>query len=96
MLGHRIMWIMWPAFLVAGLLEMLVFAMVDPQDLQWFGQPVDLSRQAVYTLSFFAFWGVTMLASGLTTLLSLSPFEVNRCPIEPGQRPEGCPKQGGC
>lgn len=96
MFGHRIMWIMWPAFLVAGLLEMLVFAMVDPQDLQWFGQPVELSRQAVYTLAFFVFWGITMLASGLTTLLSLSPFEVNRCPIEPGERPEGCPKQGGC
>ena len=96
MLGHRIMWIMWPAFLVAGLLEMLVFAMVDPQDLHWFGQPVELSRQAVYTLAFFVFWGITMLASGLTTLLSLSPFELNRCPIEPAQRPDGCPKQGGC
>jgi len=44
------MWIMWPAFLVAGLLEVLVFAMVDPQDLHWFGQPVELSRQGVYTL----------------------------------------------
>jgi hypothetical protein len=96
MLGQRIMWIMWPAFLVAGLLEILVFAMVDPQDLHWFGQPVDLSRQGVYTLAFFAFWAIAMLASGLTTLLSMSPFEVNRCPLEPNQRPAGCPKQGGC
>ena len=90
------MWIMWPAFLVAGLLEILVFAMVDPQDLHWFGQPVELSRQGVYTLAFFAFWGIAMIASGLTTLLSMSPFEVNRCPLEPGHRPAGCPKQGGC
>lgn len=96
MLGQRIMWIMWPAFLVAGLLEILVFAMVDPQDLHWFGQPVDLSRQGVYTLAFFIFWAIAMLASGLTTLLSMSPFEVNRCPLEPNQRPAGCPKQGGC
>lgn len=48
---QRLMWIAWPAFLMAGVLEMLVFAMVDPQDLHWFGQPLALSRQGVYTLS---------------------------------------------
>lgn len=49
---QRLIWIAWPAFLVAGILEMLVFAMVDPQDLHWFGQPLTLSRQGVYTLAF--------------------------------------------
>ena len=34
MLSQRIMWIVWPAFLVAGVLEVLVFAMVDPQDIR--------------------------------------------------------------
>jgi hypothetical protein len=93
---QKLMWIAWPAFLVAGILEMLVFAMVDPQDLHWFGQPVELSRQGVYTVAFFLFWGITMLSSGLTTLLAISPFEVNQCPLPEGQRPEGCPKQEGC
>lgn len=93
---QKMMWIAWPAFLVAGVLEMLVFAMVDPQDLQWFGQPVPLSRQGVYTVSFFVFWGIAMLSSGLTTLLSMSPFEVNQCPLPGAERPEGCPKQGEC
>jgi len=96
MLSQRLMWIIWPAFLVAGVLEVLVFAMVDPQDLQWFGQPVELSRQGVYTVAFFVFWAITMLASGLTTLLSMSPFEVNRCPLPVSARPESCPKQGRC
>ncbi len=82
---QKLMWIAWPAFLVAGLLEMLVFAMVDPQDLHWFGQPVTLSRQGVYTIAFFIFWGVTMLSSALTTLLALSPFELNRAATEPEQ-----------
>ena len=91
----KLMWIAWPAFLVAGVLEMLVFAMVDPQDLHWFGQPVELSRQGVYTVAFFLFWGITMLSSGLTTLLAISPFEVNQCPRPEGERPEGCPKQEG-
>jgi hypothetical protein len=84
------MWIAWPAFLVAGVLEMIVFAMVDPSDLHWFGQPLSLSRQAVYTLAFFVFWGVTMASSALTTLLALSPFEVNRCPVPVDERPGDC------
>ena len=90
---QRLMWIAWPAFVLACLLEMLVFAMVDPQDLHWFGQPVELSRQGVYTIAFFLFWGVSMVASGLTTLLAMSPFEVNRCPLPACDRPDGCPKQ---
>jgi hypothetical protein len=93
---QKLMWIAWPAFLVAGILEILVFAMVDPQDLHWFGQPVELSRQGVYTLSFFAFWAITMLSSALTTLLAISPFEVNQCPLPADERPAGCPKQEGC
>lgn len=96
MLLHRMMWITWPAFLVACVLEMLVFAMVDPQDLHWFGQPVGLSRQSVYSVAFFVFWGVSMVASSLTTLLAISPFEVNRCPLPADDRPDGCPKKGPC
>jgi hypothetical protein len=96
MTTQRVMWIVWPAFLLACLLEMLVFALVDPQDLHWFGQPVELSREAVYTLAFFVFWALAMVASGLTTLLSMSPFEVNRCPLPASDRPQGCPKQGAC
>jgi hypothetical protein len=93
MFTQRLMWIAWPAFLVAGVLEVLVFSVVDPQDLHWFSQPIELSRQGVYTLSFFAFWAITMLSSALTTLLSMSPFEVNRCPLPATERPDGCPKQ---
>ena len=59
MLKHRIMWIFWPAFMLAGVLEILVFAMVDPHDLHWFGLSLDLPRQAVYTLGFFAFTRVS-------------------------------------
>jgi hypothetical protein len=96
MLSQRLMWIVWPAFLMAGLLEVLVFGLVDPQDLQWFGHPIEISRQGVYSVAFFVFWGVTILSSGLTTLLAMSPFEVNRCPLPASERPDGCPKQGAC
>jgi hypothetical protein len=77
MFAHRWMWVAWPAFLVAGLLEILVFAWVDPQALNGFGQALELSRQAVYTLAFFAFWALAMLSSALTMLLGRSSEEVN-------------------
>lgn len=69
------MGIAWPAFLLAAVLEMLVFAMVDPGDLHWFGQPLDWSRQAVYTVAFFVFWGVTAASSALTALLVIRKTE---------------------
>ena len=68
----RLLSILWPAFLVAGILEILIFAMVDPQDLQWFGQPVTLSRAGVYTVAFFVFWSVVAISSAMTALLSTS------------------------
>jgi hypothetical protein len=71
------MWIAWPAFMVAAVLEMVVFALVDPSDLHWLGAPLPFSREAVYTLAFFVFWVATMVSSALTTLLAISPFEVN-------------------
>ncbi len=76
MWGKRLMWIAWPAFLVAAVLEMIVFALVDPSDLHWFGSPLALSREAVYTLAFFVFWGLTVASSALTTLLAVPPSEL--------------------
>lgn len=74
---RRLMWIVWPAFLVAGLLEMLVFALVDPQDLHWAGQALPLSNQGIYTVAFFVFWALATVASGLTAVLAMTPNEVN-------------------
>ncbi|WP_416142069.1 hypothetical protein [Hydrogenophaga sp.] len=72
----RLMVIAWPAFLAAAVLEMVVFALVDPSNLHWFGSPLALTREAVYTLAFFVFWGLTMASSALTTLLSLPASEL--------------------
>ena len=69
--------IVWPAFLAAGVLEIAVFAVFDPQDLHWNGVPLTLSRQAIYTVAFFVFWGVTIASSTLTALLDMSADEVN-------------------
>jgi len=80
---------------VAAVLEMLVFALVDPSDLRWAGAPLGWSRPAVYTVAFFVFWFLAMASSALTILLSMSSFEVNRCPVPPEERPAGCAREGG-
>ena len=67
---RRWMWAVWPAFLLAGVLEMVVFALVDPGDLHWSGQPLDWSRQAVYTVAFFVFWAATAASSLLSVWLA--------------------------
>lgn len=78
MLKQKLMWVAWPAFLTACGLELMVFALIDPQDLHWSGQPLGWSRQGVYTLAFFAFWGICMISSTLTAMLSSSSAELNR------------------
>lgn len=93
-LAQRLMWVVWPAFLVAIALEVLVFAMIDPETLHGFGgAPLEASRTTVYSVAFFVFWLAAAASSALTTLLARSPFELNRCPLTPDARPAGCPKQ---
>jgi hypothetical protein len=70
----RVMTILWPSFAMAGVLEGMVFSVVDPSDLHWFGQvPVEASPQAVYSLSFLAFWALISTSGALTALLRIDP-----------------------
>ncbi len=74
---QRWMTVLWPAFLMAAVLEMVVFALIDPADLHWHGAVLDWSRPAVYTAAFFVFWAVVAGATFLTALLSCSAREIN-------------------
>ena len=77
-MSARAMTILWPAFLMAGVLEVLVFVVVDPGDLRWFGGPaLDWSETAVYTVTFLIFWVVIATAGAMTALLGASADEVN-------------------
>ena len=70
--------IVWPAFLMAGVLEMLVFAVVDPGALHGFdGEPLALSSTTVYSIAFLVFWGVIVVAGAISNLLAESPEEIN-------------------
>jgi MFS superfamily sulfate permease-like transporter len=78
MLKLRWMTIVWPAFLMAGVLEILVFSMVDPQDFRWLAHTLGWSNEAIYTVMFFMMWAITAVACALTALLSLTAEEVNQ------------------
>lgn len=91
----QLMRILWPAFLIAGIADGLVFSVFDPQDMRLFGEPVDLGPRAIYSIGFFLFWAFASASSALTCLLQRSRDEINRCPLPESGRPEACPKRGG-
>ena len=96
----RAIWILWPSFIVGGIGEVLFFTVFDPRELYLFGEPTSLSRLAVYSVGFFLCWAFAAASSAFTCFLQRSADEVNRCPLQPVDRPPGCPKredpQGCC
>ncbi|MCE7506292.1 hypothetical protein LZG75_08570 [Polynucleobacter sp. IMCC30063] len=61
-----LIWILWPAFLVAGLAEGLLFSFIRPEDLIFFGHHLTLSDEGIYSLGFFLIWGFCALSSALS------------------------------
>ena len=75
---RKAIWILWPAFIAGGLAETVFFTLFDPMDLQLFGEPVSMSRLAVYSLGFFIFWAFAAVSSALTCFLQRNAQEINR------------------
>jgi hypothetical protein len=73
--------ILWPAFLAAAVLEMVVFSWVDPSMLRvgdWQPDPM-----TTYSLSFLVFWGLVAVSAGVSYWLM--------GPQEPAQPAQGTP-----
>ena len=62
-------WIMWPSFLVAGMAEGLLFSMVHPSELMFFGHHPDISDEGIYTIGFFIIWIFCSFSSALTAYI---------------------------
>ena len=92
-MAQRLIWILWPGFVMAIPAVGIIFTLIDPADLQAFGAPLEISRTGAYTSGFLLFWLLGSACSALTCMLQRSPFELNRCPLTPQARPEGCPKR---
>ena len=63
--------VLWPSFLMAGLMEMFVFGLLDPSDVDFFGAAHDFPRTGIYTMAFFVFWAIVSCASWLTLILAM-------------------------
>lgn len=74
---QRWMAVGWSAFLSAAVIEVLVFAAFDPQDMVWLGQSLQWSRMAIYTLTFFVLWAVLLVAAWAAVLLVAPPAQIN-------------------
>lgn len=99
--SQKLIYILWPSFLAAGVAEALFFTAFDPADLHLFGDPVAVDATAAYTLGFFGFWLLAACSSALTCFLQRTSAEINgMCPIPAAaDRPHGCPRRedaGGC
>jgi hypothetical protein len=71
--------ILWPTFLMSGVLEALIFVVVNPEDLRWFNGPMlGWSTNAVYSMTFLIIWTVMIAAGVLTALLLRSADDINQ------------------
>lgn len=76
---QKLLRILWPAFLMAGCLDGLVFSVIAPEDLRWFGaESIGWSAPAIYSVSFLIFWAVIAISGALTELLTQTAAEINR------------------
>jgi len=73
----KLIQVLWPSFLVAAGAETLFFTVIDPQTLYLFGEPVEYSATATYSIGFFGFWLVGAASSLLTLFFQRSGAEIN-------------------
>lgn len=67
---QKVMWAVWPGFIAAICAEIVFFALFDPLD---FNTRLQLSREAVYTFGFVAFWLLGTMSSAITLFLQRPP-----------------------
>jgi hypothetical protein len=89
--GKRLIYILWPSFIVAGIAEGVFFTLFDPTDLRLFDREIALSRTAIYSIGFFAFWLFAAGSSALTCFFQRSSTELNRPRGERFDRPQDAP-----
>lgn len=90
---QRLIHILWPSFLVAGVADIVLATLFDPLEILYRGEPLIEQRITAYTVGFFGLWLLAIASSAMTCYFQRSADEINRCPLPPRRRPEGCPKR---
>ena len=66
----RLIWILWPGFIVAIPAVGIAFTLLDPAEMHLLGAPLESSRLGAYTVGFLFFWALGAASSALTCYLS--------------------------
>ena len=74
----KMMWILWPSFIAAGIGVGIVFTLIDPMELVVLGDHVRASRTTIYSLGFFIFWAIAAMASAMSCFLTMGNGALNR------------------
>jgi hypothetical protein len=73
--------ILWPSFFAASVCTTVLFALVDPLELEGLaGFGASIGREWSYTVGFFAFWVATAGSSCFTTVLLRPAIAIERSP----------------
>lgn len=62
--------VLWPAFVMAGVLEMLVFSVLDPSALSFGTWHPEATT--IYSLAFFVFWALIAMAAAASQWMAAS------------------------
>lgn len=92
---QRLIQILWPSFLVAGLADLVFISLLDPLQLMYRGVPPVDHSIGVYSAGFFVFWLLGIASSALTCYFQRSADQVNHCSLPASNRPDGCPERQG-
>lgn len=65
----QVIWVLWPAFIAAGIAEAAFFTLIDPRQLYLLGQPVEVSAIATYSIGFLLFWLLCIGSSLMSYLM---------------------------
>ena len=91
---RKVIQILWPSFIVAGIAEIVFFTLFDPLELHLAAAGFGMtSRLGWYSVGFALFWAFAAASSALTCYFQRSAEEINRCPLTAPERPPGCPKR---
>jgi hypothetical protein len=78
----KLIFVLWPSFVVAGLLNSLFFTVFDPLDLSVNGEPLFHNRMVAYSIGFFVCWLFTGISSALTVFFERDREVINGyCPV---------------
>lgn len=78
----KLIQVLWPSFIVAGIAEIVFFTVVNPQELYFMGDPVHFSAIATYSIGFFCLWLICAGSSLATLFFQRTAEEINRSDLD--------------